>query len=160
MTMKFNLVLILSMGLFVLWTFAAPEKSRSEIFDDADLFEEVHDTKIEFSEISAIIRNELESVETFIEENENFKVETAETTEPEFEAVEKIIEPELKVEDETFELGKFKAEHESYGSRILSSLSNGDYWRHPISKYLKRLLPKICDWTTLWSMLRQDLKKK
>ena len=165
MTMKFNLVLLLTMGLLVLWTFAAPEKSRSEIFDDADLFEEVHDTKIEFSEISAIIRNELESVETFIEENENFKVETAETTEPEFEAVEKIIEPELKVEDETFELGKFKAErvkraeHESYGSRILSSLSNGDYWRHPISKYLKRLLPKICDWTTLWSMLRQDLKK-
>ena len=89
MTMKFNLVLLLTMGLFVLWTFAAPEKSRSEIFDDADLFEEVHDTKIEFSEISARIRNELESVEKFIEENENFKVETAETTEPEFEAVEK-----------------------------------------------------------------------
>ena len=136
------------MGLFVLGTFAAPEKSRSEIFDD-DFPEEVHDTKIKFAEISAIIRTELESDEKFIEENEDFKVETAKTSEPEFEAVEKIIEPELKAEDETFEetkeSGKFKAEsaervkraeHDVYGSRILSSL-NGDCWRHPKGKDLK-----------------------
>ena len=42
------------------------------------------------------------------------KVETAEISEPELEAVEKTIEPELKAEDETFEeteeFGKFKAE--------------------------------------------------
>ena len=111
MTMKFNLVFSLTMGLFVLGTFAAPEKSRSEIFDD-DFPEEVHDTKIKFAEISARIRTDLESVnrkivnllvEKFIEKYEDFKVETAETSEPEFEAVEKIIEPELKAEDETFE---------------------------------------------------------
>ena len=155
MTKKFNLVFLLTMGLFVLWTFAAPEKSRSEIFDDADLFEEVHDTKIEFAEISARVRTELESVEKFIEENENFKVETAETTKPEFEAVEKIIEPELKTEDETFELGKFKAErvkraeHDVYKSRILSYL-NGDL----ISK---DCCPKFV--TGLHSMLRQHLNK-
>ena len=54
----------------------------------------------------------------FEEENEDSivdtKVETAEISEPELEAVEKTIEPELKAEDETFEeteeLGKFKAE--------------------------------------------------
>ena len=157
MTMKFNIVFSLTMGLFVLGTFAAPEKSRSEIFDD-DFPEEVHDTKIKFAEISARIRTDLESVnrkivnllvEKFIEKYEDFKVETAETSEPEFEAVEKIIEPELKAEDETFEetkeSGKFKAEsaervkraeHDVYGSRILSSL-NGDCWRHPKGKDLK-----------------------
>ena len=127
MTMKFNLVLLLAMGLFVLWSFAAPEKSRSEIFDDADLFEEVHDTKIEFSEISARIRNELESVEKFIEENENFKVETAETTEPEFEAVEKIIEPELKAEDETDE--ETKELEKNMGLKRLNRLNMKLIWR-------------------------------
>ena len=54
----------------------------------------------------------------FEEKNEDSivdtKVETAEISEPELEALEKTIEPELKAEDETFEetkeFGKFKAE--------------------------------------------------
>ena len=68
------------------------------------------------------------------------KVEISEINEPELEAVEKNIEPELKAEDETFdeteEVGNFKAEqddqseHDVYESRIQSSL-NGDYWRQP-----------------------------
>ena len=140
--MKFNLVFSLTIGLFVLGTFAAPENNRSEIFDD-DFPEEVYDTKIEFAEINARIRTELESVEKFIEENEDFKVETTETSEPEFEVVEKIIEPELKPEDETFE--ETKAESAKRVKRA------GDYRRHPKSKDLKRLLPKICDWATQYA---------
>ena len=53
-------------------------------------------------------------VDDYPEEVHDTKVETAEISEPELEAVEKTIEPELKAEDETFketeELGKFKAE--------------------------------------------------
>ena len=150
--MKFNLIFSLTIGLFVLGTFAAPEKSRSEIFDD-DFPEEVYDTKIEFAKISAIIRtvNLLKSVQEFglnwslskkfIEENEDFKVETAETSEPEFEVVEKIIEPELKAEDKTFEetkeLGTFKAESAKRVKRA------GDYWRHPKSKDLKTVAQNL-----------------
>ena len=99
MTMKFNLVFSLTIGLFVLGTFAAPEKSRSEIFDD-DFPEEVYDTKIEFA----------------IEENEDFKAGLAERVK--------------------------RAEHDVYGSRILSSL-NGDYWRHPKSKDLKTVAQNL-----------------
>ena len=113
--MKFNLVFSLTIGLFVLGTFAAPEKSRSEIFDD-DFPEEVYDTKIEFTEISARIRSELESVEKFIEENEDFKAGLAERVK--------------------------RAEHDVYGSRVLSSL-NGDYWRHPKSKDLKTVAQNL-----------------
>ena len=63
-------------------------------------------------------KNPRENIDMIEEENEDFmvftKVETAEISEPELEAVEKTIEPELKAEDETFEetkeLGEFKAE--------------------------------------------------
>ena len=78
------------------------------------------------------------------EENEDSIDDEVEISEPELEAVEKSIEPELKSEDETFEetkeLGEFKAKSAKQAKkadqRIQSSL-NGNYWRNPKSKDLK-----------------------
>ena len=67
------------------------------------------------------------------------KVETAEISEPELEAVEKTIEPELKAEDETFEeteeFGKFKTESAKRAGRAAPKSKDLNFVPSQATKY-------------------------